>query len=356
MKVEGVLKKAQSLYNKKKYNAVIRLLEKEIFTYRDNMDFYILLGYSCLHLNDFGAAESYLKRAQQLDHENLFPYLGIGYLALRRRNIDKALSLYLNILDDYPNQKMAKRALKLLRDVEDPNLLPDILDKSKKGYYLPNLGSVWDLMRPILSVVIVAIVLISGSVLTYPLIMSHMEEQKRDGVSLDIDVDQYFDMSGEYQTVLTENEIKAGLKRVNRYFQDHKDNLVRKEINYLLMGNVNGLIKDRVSSLLSHLDKPSFATLDTNYPYSEVKENPYLYENTYVIWPGRISNPKIGDKITFDFLIGYTDGKVLEGIVPVEVNFGINLDDDTPIEVLGQIHIREGKVYLEALSIHKLKD
>jgi len=354
MKSDRLLAKAQKLYSKKKYSQVIRILEKEIFTYRENYLFYILLGYSCIRLNDLGAAESYLKRSQNLDHEALNPYLGIGYLYLRKRNTEKALQIYLSVLDDYPGNKYARRALRLLKNSEDPNTLPDVLSKGYGDKLLPPLVS--PLPKLILSTLTGVLILGLGATvyLSAPLWNQWLNKPSREGIEFDFQGENYFSLQGEYQQVLTEQEIKNSLKILEKRFQKGQDNAAQKEINYLKSGNVSTVIRQRIQLIESHLKTPTFATLDTNYSYREIRETPFLYDRCFVIWEGRISNLKIEDKITFDFLVGYTEGKVLEAIVPVEVDFGVSLSNDDPVEILAQVNIRNDRVVLKGLSIHKL--
>jgi hypothetical protein len=92
-------------------------------------------------------------------------------------------------------------------------------------------------------------------------------------------------------------------------------------------------------------------------PYSEVINDPLLYNEVYVIWRGKAANVITADAGTgFDFMIGYDSGSTLEGIVPVVFNKAVNVNPDRPIEVLGRIVPAgpEGPIRLEGVSIHQL--
>lgn len=79
-----------------------------------------------------------------------------------------------------------------------------------------------------------------------------------------------------------------------------------------------------------------------------------LYNNCYIHWKGRLSNLLITENlIMFDFLVGYDEKKILEGIIPVIMNFGARIDSDFPIEVLGKIIETDDGYFIEAVSVHQ---
>lgn len=128
-----------------------------------------------------------------------------------------------------------------------------------------------------------------------------------------------------------------------------------REMNRLLLSNASDRVKDRVRTLRGLIQKPDFVQFKENFLYREVRETPPLYENCFVKWKGAIANLK-NDKneITFDFLIGYDEGRILEGIVPVTLHFPILLQNAMALEVLGEIRLAEKSWYIEGLSIHEL--
>ena len=75
---KSVLSRAHQLFRRRRFSHVIRLLESQIFRYRNNAEFYALLGSTCLYTGDFGGAESYLRRAEQLNEEDVTTQLGLA--------------------------------------------------------------------------------------------------------------------------------------------------------------------------------------------------------------------------------------------------------------------------------------
>jgi hypothetical protein len=107
---------------------------------------------------------------------------------------------------------------------------------------------------------------------------------------------------------------------------------------------------------------PTFDTLKDKYSYVEVMTDPFLFQNVYVVWRGMATNIRMGDTTTeFDLLVGYDTRKVLQGIVPVHLNFVAKIDVEQPIEVLGKIllHSASGKdgndspIAIEGVSVHQ---
>ena len=67
---------------------------------------------------------------------------------------------------------------------------------------------------------------------------------------------------------------------------------------------------------------------------------------------GTLSNLNILEKkIHFSLLVGYDEGKVLEGVVNVELNENVKIQENQPIEVLGKVVLKDNTFYLEAVTV-----
>jgi hypothetical protein len=71
---KSVLTRARQLFRRRRFSQVIRLLESQVSRYRNNSQFYALLGTACLHTGDFGGAESYTECKEKTVH-NGFTYI-----------------------------------------------------------------------------------------------------------------------------------------------------------------------------------------------------------------------------------------------------------------------------------------
>jgi hypothetical protein len=175
-------------------------------------------------------------------------------------------------------------------------------------------------------------------------------------MSLD-DVGTIVDFSGEYRYVLTEDEIKETFSRVKKNFADFNDNLAQREINRLLGSNASNAVKDQARIIGSYITAPDFTTVKNPFEYQLVAADPYLYNDTYVVWSGKLTNLAVSDEnIVFDLLVGYESNQVLLGVVNVVLQFAALLTVGDAVEVLGQVKLTEDNdFYLKAVSIHKLQ-
>lgn len=354
------LKRAERLFRRRRYSEVIRLLEPQVFMYRDRPRFYYYLGVSCLHNGDFGGAYSYLQRAQQLDAEDSDTALALAAIAMRRRQTDLALRLYLSVLDQDPKNRVAKRGLAALRRAEDESELAEELDQEGITRYLPSPGAY--VPRPI-SIAVLAVLLSAGLLATLPLVFERVQSPPppdRDGVEvleldrMQQDVVQY---EGEFEYVMSADEIRDTFELIGRYFNEHRDNEARREINRVLHSNAQQELKERARMLSDYLRTPSFTDLEPedSFSYDEVMSEPRLYDRTFVRWRGRVANLETNEEdIRFDFLVGYEDERVLEGIVPARVSFSARVEPAMPVELIGQVIINNGISALEVTSIRRI--
>ena len=93
--------------------------------FRESWYYYNILGMSCLYTGDYAGAYSYLRRAADIDDAQTDTMLGIGAVLLRRRQIDLAIRNYLDLLDQNPQERRARKALQWIRHLDDPDEVID---------------------------------------------------------------------------------------------------------------------------------------------------------------------------------------------------------------------------------------
>ncbi|WP_018525245.1 tetratricopeptide repeat protein [Alkalispirochaeta alkalica] len=330
---------AQRLYRRRRYAQVITLLESQVFLYRNNYRYYYLLGMSCLYTGDYAGAFSYLQRALDIE-EDPQGLLGLGATLLRRRQTDQALRTYLDLIDHDPRNRRGQRALQWLRTMEDPDEVLQWFEDRRIHKILPR--------RPLtlpaaLFPILVATLLIALSAFAFsrgiPRALFAAPEP-RPGVEL-VHIaghtpDQLLDSSDDPARFdLTPREIEALFRRVGDLFQKGRDNLVRKELNRIAASNAAPGIKARAATIRDYLHTPDFATFQDGFTYTEAVRDPELHHQVYVRWQGRVANLRIGESlITFDLLVGYHTGQVLEGIVPVSLDFAVVLENNAAVEII----------------------
>jgi len=350
------LRKAEQLFRSHRYAEVIHLLEPQVFLYREDPHFYYLLGMSCLHTGDIGGAHSYLSRGSQLDPDHVRSQLALAAVHVRRRETGEALRLWLTVLEVDPHNRKAKQGLTLIRNAENDAAILEATEGKKIQRLLP--GSGFHVPRWIFAVVAaVAIAAIVAVSLPYLLDRIQTQAPAREGNEVlnfpeNEDIITY---SGQFRYVMTEEEISRTFDKIGRYFNDFRDNLARREINRILNSNASSDLKRRASLLTDYIQAPTFTSFKDEFTYAQVVKEPWLYAGCYVKWRGRVSNLSIGEKeITFDFLVGYETEQVLEGVVPVRLDFAADLKAGMSLEIIGRVIADDSLRALQATSIRMI--
>ncbi len=354
------LRTAERLFRRGRYAEVIHHLEPQVFAYRENPRFYELLGFSCLRTGDFGGAYSFLSRSAQLDKENAVVLDGLAVAELKRRRPTDAIQTWLDALEINPNDKLAKKGLNLVRRSEQPVALAQEMSEKELKALLP--AEPRKRLVATRAGIVVAVVAVLG-VGSYLLAGSGLLDREdatppREGEDLTEfrqEPEAWIDFEGEFRYVYTEAEVEELFDRAARYFHDFRDNLARREINRILSSNASERVKERATLLIEYIQEPDFNSFQDNFAYEEVAAEPWLYEGCYVRWRGRVANLRVDDAIRFDLMVGYEDGRVLEGVVRVLVPFGVNVDAGESVELIGRVETRDDRLArLEAVSIRRL--
>jgi tetratricopeptide (TPR) repeat protein len=354
---KSVLTRARQLFRRRRFSQVIRLLESQVFRYRNNAEFYALLGSACLHTGDFGGAESYLRRAEQLNEDDLTTQLGLGAIAFKRGQTEEALKNWLKVIDLDPGNRKARNALSALR--KDVNWEGEVVNTGaiKIKNLLPAVPlSPWAWVAPLLLLCLAA-VLAAGYFFVLPRIPPR--RQPRPGV------EQIVLSSGQPLTAeslqeqstltLNENQIADTFATIKEHLLDYRDNLAIREINRLLRSNASVYVKEKARLMKTFVQDPDFSTVKDPFPYLEVRSDPSLYADCYVVWRGKVANVRIGEnRITFDLLVGYEDETELLGLVPVSLGFAAAVENGQGIEVLGKVRAEEEQIRLQGISLHRL--
>ncbi|MFA7567432.1 MAG: hypothetical protein WCY01_10430 [Alkalispirochaeta sp.] len=346
------LRKAGRLYRQRQYAHVINLLEPQVFMYRESWTYYHILGMSCMYTGDYAGAYSYLRRAADLDDEKTETMLAIGAVLLRRRQVDLAIRNYLDILDGDPRNRRARKALQWIRTLENPDDVIEWFESGKVKRILPRKGAY---LPRVANVGLILIALAALAVFVIPpgvqFLMDRFGGTDRPGseilildrgTDLVVPVGQSSGAPDDPVFVFTEGEVENLFRDIGRLFNDSRDNMVRRELNRIQLSNAGIRIKQQAELLRAYLVEPDFTSLSDSFSYRDVEAQPALYNGVYVKWRGRIANLVIGeDAITFDLLVGYESGRVVDGIVPVRVPYAVLLNDGESIEVIGRVIPRD---------------
>jgi tetratricopeptide (TPR) repeat protein len=357
----GTFQRAKDLYQRGEYSEVIRLLEPQIFRFRESQEFYLLLGLSCLHAHDISAAYTYLQRGQDLsEHFEPDLMLGMAMVHLHRQENTEAVRCWLRVLEHDSKNSRAQRGLEFLRSEPKQERINDLLEEGKLEKLLPKTKKRVKIKKTVIIPLVILFMLSVSSIFFLPALRDFVARgETRDFQVLETnDFTELTSLTGSFHFILTAAEIEKSLSDINKYLLAYRDNLAMREINRILLSNAHQDVRIKVEGLIKNIRTPSFADFKDNFRYDEVAREPYLYRGCYVVWRGRATNIVIGDEeISFDFLVGYEDEKTLEGIVPVIVPFSADVTVNFPLEILARVVPVESRGFnLEVLSLHRLWD
>ncbi|MDC7225879.1 MAG: tetratricopeptide repeat protein [Spirochaetales bacterium] len=361
--MSDTLKDSYLLFNKKKYSDVIRILEPQVFRFRENFNFFYLLGMSCLHQGDYGGAFSYLRRAVDLRENDVNVLLGLAAVYLKRGDTGNALRLWLDIIDIDPSNIQAQRGLNYLKKNGDTDEFTSFSGEDKISRFLPQ-SKGQKKLKPALIIVpgiiflIAAAALIPASRNYISNLIPSVGDKTRPGIA-EMNLDErkdFLNLKGEHSLILTEKQVEDLFRNIQDYLYEYRDNLAQRDINTILLSNASEYVKDRARLLEKYVQAPDMVNFKDNFDYREVTASPLLYKNCYVLWKGKTTNlVETTEKISCDLLVGYHEEKALDGIIPVDFNYSVKIIPDQPVEILGKLLINDdGIMHLEGISLHRL--
>jgi tetratricopeptide (TPR) repeat protein len=353
MKRSG-MSEARRLFRARRFPDVIRLLEPEVFRYRENFEYFRTLGLACLHTGDFGGAFSYMSRALQLREDDLTMALGVAAVHFRRAEHENALKRWLEVVEHQPANAVARRGLELLRRGMTPDGLQEFIDAGRLKTLFPPLPPRVRLM-PVAAAAL-GVLLLAG-VVYLGLRVARPGNPDRPGVSV-IEMPTgvpFVDVGTDFTFVLKESEVRQVFEKAKSELLAYRDNRAVVDINRILLSNAAPAVKERARMLKGFVTPPSFDTARDTYSYDVVSRQPALYDGAAVIWTGKVANLSIGKtQITFDLLVGYDKEKELQGIVPVVLPFAADLGNGDAVRVLGQVALSGAAVSLRGISLHRI--
>jgi tetratricopeptide (TPR) repeat protein len=365
MKFDPILTRALRLARKGKFGAAIQKLENEQVRYYNSFTYYYVLGVLCLHAGDFGGAFNYFKRAREIKIQDPQVLLGLAVLFLRRGDTDRALDLYLEVLDKDGRNRIVPKALNGIRKHSGTDTFPLWIESGNLARFYPPLPRLPPRITLVVFGFLAAAVLCGGALIKFNILsLPIIRAVPRDGFTGSAleqgELKTPVQIGGTYRYILTKDQVVDAYNKARSFFTEFRDEAAKVEINRLIESNASEAVKNKARMLLSYLEVPGFDNLKDRFSYSEVKGDPGLYRDCYVIWRGMATNLDMGEHNTaFDFLVGYDTRSTLEGIVPVVFNFSVPVNPEKPLEVLGRVIpviAVDGQgptVQLEGIALHQ---
>ena len=366
MKLDPILFKASKLVRSGKYEAAIRTLEPEVNRYHGSFRYYYLLGSSCLRTGDFGGALTYFRLAHDTKMRDPLAILGLAVLYLRRSETDRAVDYYLEVLEADPKNRVAKKAMKVIRKQAGTDTFSAWLEAGRLSSLYPPIpfpGFSTKEVFAALAALMVVCVIAFGLLIQFKLIRNPFNPRGSRQVIAEFALTSEERMEplqtgGSYRYILTRVQALDTYERALSLFTSYRDEAARININRILESNAADSLKNRARIILSYMETPGFDSFrrSDNVKYSDVAIDPILHRDVHVIWRGMATNIETSDsQTTFDFLVGYDTRKTLEGIVPVVFNRAVAINPERPLEVLGRVvpGESEGRISLAGVAIHQ---
>ena len=366
MKLDPILFKASRLARSGKYELAIRTLEPEVNRYHGSFRYYYLLGSSCLRTGDFGGALTYFRLAHDTKVRDPLAILGLATLYLRRNETHRAVDYYLDVLAIDPKNRVAKKAMKVIRKQAGTDSFPAWLEAGKLSSLYPPIPwpgfSVGEVLITFAALLVVLSITF-GLLVRFRVIPNPFNPRgSRQGIAeFTLTSEERMEplqSGGSYRYILTRLQALDTYERALNRFTNYRDEAARIEINRILESNASDSLKNRARVIISYMETPGFDSFrrGDNVEYSAVVTDTILYRDMHVIWRGMATNIETaGTRTTFDFLVGYDTRQTLEGIVPVVFSHAVTINPERPLEVLGRIvpGDSEGRISLAGVALHQ---
>ncbi len=352
------LEKAKKLLSARRFPAVVELLEPLIMDYSDSFQFYYMLGTACLYLGDIGGAELYYRTARKISISDVQLITAQAVLFLRRGEISRAVEYYLQALEYDPENELSKKALEFIKHNSASDIFVHLVQTGNIKRFYPRLG----LHSKLIKVgVFAAILLIAAlGIFTYYKPPIAIEGNRADLSEFVLSVDERRDSliqdtaSSVFRYILTQSDLEKSYASAQEYFQSYRDNSSQVEINRILNSNASTEIRQKARLLAEYLEEPTFDSNIESFTYEQIREDVWLYLDTWVIWSGRVTNvEETQTEYRCDFLIGYDTLQKVEGFVPLVMQQPVNIDTALPIQVLAQVGLEDGRLLLRGKSIYQ---
>jgi hypothetical protein len=271
---------------------------------------------------------------------------GLAALFLRRGETDRAVDFYLEVQDLDPNNKIAKKALKVIKKNGGPEKIAIWVDSGKLPQLyppVPKLSLSSNRLFLPLCILVVSAGILAGLV-RFNVITPFKPRVEREGFAAAAlereERDAPFQIDGSYRYILTKDQVLDAYAEARKLFAGYRDEEAKVTLNRILESNASEGIKNKARLLFSYTKPPGFDTLSekNSFKYAEVMRDPSLYRDCYVIWKGMAANLEILQNSTvFTFLVGYDTRTTLEGQVLVEFGSAIPVNPELPLKILARI-------------------
>jgi len=364
MKLDSFLNKAAILAKKRDYEGALNFLKDEEEKYYGSYKYYYLYGIICLYSGNYAEAHENFNLARKIKINEPDLMLCFAVLYLKRMDTVQAVHYYLEVQELDPKNKIAKKALAVIRKYSAGEALSDWMTENLSKLFPPipapsvTPKTIVNISLIFAAAVIFAfIILISVKVMPNPFKSKNQRPTAEFKLS-DQDRRESVQVEGSYKYILTRDQAINYYDKALSLFTSYRDEEAKKSLNRILESNAPEGIKSRARLLMDNMQVPGFDNFKRadNPSFADVRNESAIYRNVHVIWKGMATNVTVTDEgTTFDFLVGYDTRKTLEGIVPVVFSVPVAINIERPLEILGRITLGSSysDIMLEGVAIHQ---
>jgi len=363
MKFDSFLNKAAILAKKRNYEGALTALKYEEERYYGSFKYYYLYGIICLYAGNYAEAHENFNLARKIKINDPNLMLGFAVLYLKRMDTVQAVHYYLEVQELDKNNKLAKKALAVIRKYSAGEALSEWMTENLSKLF-PPIPAPFITAKEIINIVLIlaaSAVIFIGILISAKVMPSPFKKNQRptaDFVLTSQERRESVQVDGYYKYILTRDQAISHYDKALSLFTSYRDEEAKKSLNRILESNAAEGLKSRARLLMDNMQVPGFDNFKKadNPALADVRSEPVIYRNVHVIWRGMATNVEVTDKGTaFDLLVGYDTRKILEGIVPVVFSIPVSINTEKPLEVLGRITLdpSSSDIKLEGVAIHQ---
>ncbi|MDR0320091.1 MAG: tetratricopeptide repeat protein [Treponema sp.] len=364
--MDPLLNRAIILARKRDYDGALKTLKDEEDRYYGSFKYYYLYGVICLYSGNFLEAHENFNLARKIKISDPNIMLGFAVLYLRKMNTVQAVHYYLEVQEKEPKNRIARKALTVIRKYSSSEALSDwMANHGNLSKLFPHIPSPQITLKTIIKtslIFVASLILVSGILIGVKALPSPFKSKNQRSTAEYIlsssDKKEPVQNEGFYRYILTRDQALTLYDRALSLFSAYRDEAAKVNINRILESNASEALKSRARLLLQNTEVPGFDNFkrSDNPSITEVKDEPVIYRDVYVIWRGMATNIEVTDEHTsFQFLVGYDTRTKLEGIIPVIFDIPVSINYERPLEVLGKIKLGSSysDIWIEGLAIHQ---
>jgi tetratricopeptide (TPR) repeat protein len=355
-------KQGLKYYRKKQFVQAVSCLEKALRETKDDYEVYLFLGFASLFTGDIDGARRYFKGGLLINENETELLKGLAYIYLKDERIEDAISLWGEVLEKTPRDKMIKRALQELRESKN---ISQFSEDARPKDFLSAKPPLYIKMRPYLLGISISIGIILIGIIFYttPLYRKALEKfypeiSKLNQITFPEDVQIVQEAADDALYSFSEKDIETNFTRIKKYIYKNKVNMAIVALNRVGLSNASPAVKERFEILYSFINPPDPLSIDYNPRLYEILKEPAAFRGVYVSWTGRISGLQKEKKFAeFDLLVHYENEDTIEGIAHIVIHGTFYIENKQMVEVFGSYegYDREtGKLLINGILLRDL--